>query len=158
MLFVHSKFWRPFPLTFLYCILSIIVILCTKQACSSVGGQALEKCFGAWVRIPGPPNYFICFFFQWSHACTGGMTTMVHHDPASQVSRWPDLRAIRWRSTKGLGQSKAWDSKGQRGPLFLGPKKCYPHPRNYLQSRPNLFIFSFILFYLIYLFIFTNTN
>ena len=64
ILLVHSKFWRVFllsPLTPFYCILSIIIIICTIRTCSSVGGQALEKCFGVWVRIPSPPiisHYF----------------------------------------------------------------------------------------------------
>ena len=129
------EFWRNFIFSLStnshYCILSIIIILYTKQACSAVGIGAFGKGYRTWVRIPGPPNYFILFFFQWSDACTGGMTTMVHHYPTIQVSRWPDLKAIRWRSTKGLGQSKAWDLGSQTWVTFFWAQIASNAPPNY---------------------------
>ena len=100
-----------------------------------------------WVRIPGPPMYFMLFLLIWSGVYTGVKTTMC---PQGSIIRSPGGQI--WRPLHE-GPS-CIPVKVQHGILevnmgqIFGPKSLLLAPPNYCLPGPFSFSFYFYIFFI----------
>ena len=135
------------PANLHYYILYIVFILCTIKAHGPVGNGAVGKGYRTWVQIPGPPIFHIIliYMFRRTHKAKG--------PPCALRIQPLDLQMARSKGHHMKDHHTAQSTHSTRTgrPTWINlfwAKKCYPHPQNYLQSRPN-FLFLFFLYYFI---------
>ena len=132
----------------------MLFILITKKQASSVGGGAIGKPLGTWVRIPGPPPFLILFSIPSSYAAR---TPGVHHTPIihtchmategnPKVEIWGAPCALVNESTRDhLKSTRPWDKLA----WLLAKDLQFGDRTPHWFALSSFFVFFLLLFVLI---------